>query len=303
MTTDTQLYKLPSGLQTLTSGDYDIVPEFDPTLTIIDMGTIGVLNIRYVRPYRWCYLDRLSLDTTVTSLKEIVKVNLLSLCSQRAKIVHKLVSSILIGSLNPRVFERMSGAFDWIDQQNRNAELFTLESTKELYRDYTGQLRHRMQLSNVGAKAPDAIGHPTAFRSQLAMAFICAAATGLGSTTVQSWAFRIPQRDRGPSRALPAPKTTENDHVIAHAMHTRFFTAFSDAILNNAPPPVVVELADIGFEDVIFYNKKTNSANGWTRGGGKDLPTDWMPYFYRREGFFKGNFKKFNELLAANGIE
>ena len=121
MTTDTQLYKLPSGLQTLTSDDYDIAPEFDPALTIIDMGTNGGLNIRYIRPYRWCYLDRLSLDTTVTSLKEIVKVNLLSLCSQRAKIVHKLVSSILIGSLNPRVFERMSGAFDWIDQQNRNA--------------------------------------------------------------------------------------------------------------------------------------------------------------------------------------
>ena len=28
-----------------------------------------------------------------------------------------------------------------------------------------------------------------------------------------------------------------------------------------------------------------------------------MPYFFRREGFFQGNFKEFNELLAANGIE
>lgn len=303
MTTDTQLYKLPSGLQALTVGDYDIVPEFDPALTIVDMKANGGLNIRYIRPYRWCYLDRLSLDTTVTSLKELVKVNLSSLCPRRANIVHKLVSDVLIGSLNPRVFERMSGAFDWIDQQNRNAELFTLESTKELYRDYTGLLRHRMQLSNVGVKAADAIGYPTAVRNQLGMAYICAAATDLDSSTVQSWAYRIPQRGRGPSRALPAAKTTENEHVVAHAMHTRFFTAFSDAILNNAPPPVVVELSDIGFEDVIFYNKKSNSANGWTRGGGKDLPTDWMPYFYRREGFFNGNVKEFKELLAVNGIE
>ncbi len=303
MATDTQLYKLPNGLQTLAANYHEIVPEFDPALTIIDMGQHGGMKLRYIRPYRWCYLDRLSLDTTVTSLREIVKVNLLSLCPQRAKIVHQLVSSILIGSLNPRVFEKMTGAFDWIDQQNRGAELFALESTKGLYRDYTGQLRHRIQLSNVGAKAAGALAYSTAFRNQLSMAFICAAATGLDTSTVQSWAYRIPQRAPGPSRALSAAKTTENEHVVAHAMHTRFFTALSDAILNNAPPPAVVELADLGFEDVIFYNKKTNSANGWTRGGGKDLPTDWMPYFYRREGFFKGSFKEFNELLAANGIE
>lgn len=303
MMTDTQLYKLPDGLQTLTAGDYDIAPEFDPALIVIDMGQNGGLNIRYIRPYRWCYLDRLSLDTTITSLKEIVKVNLLSLCPRRAQIVHKLVSSVLVESLNRRVFERMSGAFDWIDQQNRNAELFTLESTKELYWDYTGLLRHRIQLSNVGVKAADAIGYPTAFRSQLGMAFICAAATGLDIRTVQSWAYRIPQRDKGPSRVLPAPKTTENEHVVAHAMHSRFFTAFSDAILNNASPPVVVELSDIGFEDVIFYNKKSNSANGWTSGGGKNLRTDWMPYFYRREGFFQGSLKDFNKLLVANVIE
>ena len=303
MTTDTQLYELPDGLQTLNLDDHDIVPEFDPTLTIIDLGTSATQKIRYVRPYRWCYLDRLSLDATIKSLIEKVKVNLLSLCPQRANIVHKLVSDVLIGSLNPRVFEHMSGAFNWIDRQSRDAELLTLEPTKELYRDYTTELQHRMQLSNVGVKAADAIGYHTAFRSQLGMAFICAAATGLNSSTVQSWAYRIPQKAREPSGALPAPKTTENEHVVAHAMHTRFFTAFSDAILNNAPPPVVVELSDIGFEDVIFYNKKTNSANGWTRGGGKDLPTDWMPYFFRREGAFQGNFKEFNELLAANGIK
>lgn len=303
MTTDTKQYKLPSGLQTLTSGDHDIVPEFDPALTIIDMGVNGGMNIRYIRPYRWCYLDRLSLDTTVTSLKDIVKVNLSSLCPQRASIVHKLVSSVLIGSLNPRVFESMSGTFDWIDQQGRNVELFTLESVKGLYRNYTGQLRHRIQLSNVGGKVAEAIGYATAFRKQLSMAFICAAATGLDSRTVQSWAYRIPQRARGPSSALPAAKTTENEHVVAHAMHTRFFTAFSNAIINNAPPPVVVELSDIGFEDVIFYNKKSNSVNGWTRGGGKNVRTDWMPYFYRREGVFQGNIREFNELLAANGIE
>ncbi len=303
MTADTQLYKLPSGLQTLIADDYDIVLEFDPTRTIIDMGTNGGLNIRYIRPYRWCYLDRLSLDTAVTSLKKIVKVNLLSLCPRRAKIVHKLVSSVLIGSINRRAFEKISGAFDWIDQQNRGRELFLLPTTKALYRSYTEQLRHRMQLSNVGGKAAGAIGYPTAFRNQLGMAFICAAATDLDISTVQSWAYRIPQRDKGPSRALPAPKTTENEHVVAHAMHTRFFTALSDAVLNNALPPVVVELSDLGFDDVIFYNKKSNSANGWTSGGGKNLRTDWMPYFYGREGFFQGSLKEFNELLVANEVE
>ena len=303
MTTDTQLYKLPDGLQTLTSDDHDIVPEFDPALTIVDMGVRGGLNIRFIRPYRWCYLDRLSLDATITSLNEIVKVNLLSLCPQRAKIVHKLVSSVLMGSLNRRVFECMSRTFDWIDQCDRGSELFTLESAKGLYRDYTGQLRHRMQLSNVGGKAAGAIGYATAFRNQLSMAFICAAATSLDSSVVQSWAYRIPQKDRGPSRTLSTPKTTENEHVVAHTMHTRFFTALSDAILNNAPPPIVVELSDLGFDDVIFYNKKSNSANGWTSGGGKNLRTDWMPYFYGREGFFQGSLKEFNELLVANVIE
>lgn len=303
MMTVIQLYKLPNGLQILTSDGHDIAPEFDPSLIVIDMGHNGGLNIRYIRPYRWCYLDRLSLDATVTSLKERDKVNLLSLCPQRAKIVRKLVSSVLAGSINRRVFEVMSGAFDWIDNQGRDVELFALESAKRLYSDYTGQLRHRMQLSNVGAKVAGAIGYPTACRNQLSMAFICAAATGLDTNTVQSWTYRIPQKDRGPSRALTAPKTTENEHVVAHAMHTRFFTAFSNAILNNALPPVVVELSDIGFEDVVFYNKKSNSANGWTCGGGKDLRTDWMPYFYGRDGYFQGNLKEFNELLAANFIE
>jgi len=303
MTIDTQLYKLPSGLQTLIWGNHDIVPEFDPELTVIDTGSNGGLKLRYIRPYRWCYLDRLSLDSNFTSLKEKVKINPLSLCPHRAKIVHKLVSNLLIGSLNLRVFEGLSGAFDWIDQQHRDVELFRLGSTKKIYRDYTEQLRHRIQLSNVGSKAAGAIGYATAFRSQLSMAFLCAAAAGLDTSTVQSWAYRIPQKNRGPSRGLAAPKTTEADHAVAHAMHSRFFTAFSNAILNNAPPPIVVRLSDIGFEDVIFYSKKCNSANGWTRGGGKDLRTDWMPYFYRREGFYPGNFKEFNLLLATNGIE
>ena len=102
-----QLYKLPNGLQILTSDGHDIAPEFDPSLIVIDMGHNGGLNIRYIRPYRWCYLDRLSLDATVTSLKERDKVNLLSLCPQRAKIVRKLVSSVLAGSINRRVFEVM----------------------------------------------------------------------------------------------------------------------------------------------------------------------------------------------------
>jgi len=302
MSTASQLYELPSGLEIFTADSYDAVPAFDPALTIIDTGSNGGLKVRYIRPYRWCYLDRLSLDKTIASQKEREKVNLLSLCPKRAKIVNKLVSDALIGSINLRVFERMSVAFGWIDQLGRDVELFTLESTKKVYIDYTAQLRHRMQLSNVGIKLAGAIGYPTAFRDQLSMAFICAAATGLDSSTVQSWAYRIPQRARGPSRALPVPKTTETEHVVAHAMHRRFFTAFTDAILNNAPPPVVVGLSDIGFEDVIFYSKKSNSANGWTRGGGKDLRTDWMPYFFRREGVFQGNFKEFNVLLAAHGI-
>lgn len=303
MTTDSPLYKLPCGLQTLGSGDHDIVPEFDPALTIIDMGVNGGLNIRFIRPYRWCYLDRISLDTTVTSLKEMQKVNLLSLCARRAKIVHKLVSDVLTGALSGRVLEKISSTFDWIDQQGRDLELFTLESAKGLYRDYTEQLRHRIQLSNVGVKAAEAIRYPTAFRSQLSMAFICAAATGFDSSTVRSWAYRLPMRDRGPSCALPAPKTTENEHVVAHAMHTRFFTAFSDAVLNNAPPPAVVELSDIGFENVIFYNMKNNTVNGWRIGGGNELRTDWILYFYRRDGVFQGNFKEFNEFLAANAVE
>ena len=303
MTTDTHLYKIPRGLKTLTSCDYDISPEFDPALTIVDMGVNGGLKTRFIRPYRWCYLDRLSFDKTITRTNELFRVNLLSLCPLRANIVCKLVSIALTGSLNRRVFESMSGVFDWIDQQGRGAELLTLESAKKLYSDFTGQLRHRIQLSNVGVKAVGAIAYPTAFRRQLSMAFICAAATGLDSSTVHGWAYRIPQKNKGPSGALPAAKTGENDHVLAHAMHTRFFTAFSDAVINNTPPPVVVELSDIGFADVIFYNKRSNSANGWTSGGGKDQRTDWMPYFYRQEGFFQGSFKDFNQLLAANMIE
>ena len=295
-------YKTPSDLHYLFPDDHETIPDFDPALTIIDTKNNGGLKLRYIRPYRWCYLDRLSLDTT-TKRTDREKVNLSSLCPQRAKLVHRIVSNVLIGTLNIRVFECMSGAFDWIDQLGRSIELFTLESAKEIYRDYTGQLLHRMQLSNVGKKSTDAIGYATACRNQLSMASICAAATGLKASTVQTWAYRIPQKEKGPSRALSTPNTTETEHVVAHALHTRFFNAFSNAILDNLPPPVVIGLSDIGFDDVIFYSTKTNSSNGWTRGGGKYLRVDWMPYFFGREGVFQGNVNDFNNLLAAQGIK
>lgn len=302
MTTAPQLYVLPNDLKTLTSDGYDAAPTFDPALIVIDTETYGGLKVRYIRPYRWCYLDRLSLDETVISSKERKKVNLSSLCPRRVEIVRKLITSTLNGSINQDITSRMSTTFDWIDQQGRGGELFSLESAKGLYRDYTEQLRHRMQLSNVGFKKKGTIGYKLANDYQLCMALICAAAIGFKSSTVRNWAYRIPQRGNGPSRRTPAPKVTETEHAVAHALHTRFFTAFSDAILRNTPPPVVVELSDIGFEDIIFYQENNNSANGWVRGR-KGLRTDWMPYFYGREGVFQGNLKAFDEFLAANGIE
>ncbi len=303
MTVDAQRYELPSGIKTFTINEQYVVPEFDPALTIVDLGAGASAGRRLIRAYCWCYLDRLSLDSTVTSTKEKQKVNLISCCPQRVEIVRKLVSSALLRPVNLGVLAHISRAFGWIDQQSRNRDLLTLDSAKGLYQDYTAHLRHCIQLSNVGGKKADAIGYGHASHCQLGMALICAAATGLESSIVRSWAYFIPLRASGPSRAFPAPKTTEDEHAVAHALHTRFFIAFSDAILNNAPPPIVVELSDIGFEDVIFYSENHNSISGWAGGWGKYQGKDWTSYFYGRDGVFRGSRKDFDKLLATNGIE
>jgi len=301
-TTDLHPYKLPSGLQVFNIDGHDVVPEFNPTLIILDLG-VNQASARFVRAYRWCYLNRLSLNASLDSLKEKEKVNLSSLCHQRVDIVRKLVSAALVGSINLRVIgTNLSVAFDWIDRHGRGGDLLNLESAKRLYRDYTEYLRHRMQLSNAGDKKAGAIGYNNANRHQRGMAYICASATGYERNTVRSWAYRIPRSTRGLYSAVQ-PKLTETEHVIAHAMHTRFFNAYSDAILNNSPPPVTIKLSDLGFEDIIFYNQYSNSANGWARGCKKDLRVDWMPYFYGRNGVFQGTPKEFDDFIAGYGIE
>ena len=74
MISNPAVYTLPD-LQTLPLGEFDVAPEFTPDTLVIDQKTRG--STRYARPYRVCYLDRRNLDATVSSTKELQKVNLL----------------------------------------------------------------------------------------------------------------------------------------------------------------------------------------------------------------------------------
>lgn len=283
-------------LNTLLKNSFDVAPEIKPELTLLDQGQGR--KTRYLYIYRVCYLDRHSLNPTIRSLNERKKVNISSLCSKRTSLIQPILNGLLEGHTNIPDFSYIESIFDWIDREGRSADLYEVESARRLYRDYTDLIRHRLRTSSVGTT--QAIGYPMAQNLQSAAAYICAQASGHDPKVVQSWAIRIPQKKMGLNE-LPAPATTSDEHALAYALHQRFFEAFSHAVLNNTAPPVVVNLADLGFDDLIFYSQIANNANGWSvrvKGG----RTDWQPYFFKREGIFEGTASAFNKLLAEHGI-
>lgn len=299
MSISATIYTIPE-LQKLRANSFDVSPQFKSELTTLSSVEGKLLKNSQV--YRVCYLDRRSIDPTVssTSINERKKVNLSSLCPHRVTLVQPIIKGLLEGHSNIPPFNLIEAAFDWIDQQGRSAELHSIEGARKLYRDYTDYLRHRLRLSNVG-NATRSIGYSTASQRQVAIAYICSLASGCDIKVVQSWAIRIPQKKIS-SNQLPTPATTAEEHATAYAMHKRYFDAFSQAVLNNAAPPVVVKLTDLGFEDLIYYNKHANNAGGWSENKWMAGGNDWMPFLFRPEGIFEGPIKAFNKLLAEHGI-
>ncbi len=298
MISNPAVYTLPD-LQTLPLGEFDVAPEFTPDTLVIDQKTRG--STRYARPYRVCYLDRRNLDATVSSTKELQKVNLLSLCSQRTTLMAKVCKALLEGHSNMPSFIHIEKALNWIDTKGRSHDLSEQEAARQLYIDYTEHLRYRLRLSNVGQMKTEAEGsicYPTASIYQRALRYLCALALSTDNAVVEGWAIKIPQKKQS-DKEVPAPASTSDDHNLAHAMHARIFDGLADAIVNQTAPPVVIELQDLGFDDLIYYSQAANNHNGWTNNG----RTDWMPYFYRREGVFEGTSKDFNALLVQHSIE
>lgn len=296
MTNGTITYSLPD-LKILPLNSFDVAPKFKPELTVLENSS-GKTQ-RYLNTYRICYLDRRSLDPSIRSNSERKKVNIGSFCVKRAFLIRKIIKGLLEGHRGIPDFRWIEAAFDWIDQQGRSAELHSLEGTRRLYREYTDHIRHRLRLSNVGATIKS-IDYPMARALQTALMYVCSLACNHDTKVVQSWAIRIPCKHIGLNE-LPAPATTTDEHALSCALHHRFFEAFSQAILENAAPPVIVKLMDLGFEDLIFYSKTANNANGWSTKG-KEGRTDWRPFFYQREGVFEGKPKKFNKLLSEHDI-
>lgn len=296
--TGSVIYKVPE-LQTLSVDSYDEVPAFTPETTVLDMGEGR--SSRFIRVYRWCYLDRCAFDESLTSRKKRYEVNLRSLCPKRASLVKLIIGHYLIGKSGLPRSQDINYVLNWIDREGRADELYDLDVSRELYRNFTELLRHRIRLPKVGEPKSGALGNTAAQGYQTAMAYVCAVAQQLDRATVMSWAIKIPQKIRGKAK-LPAPKTTASEHVLAHELHKRFFEAFSAAVIKNTTPPVIVELEDLGFPDLVYYSDRANSANGWSALKHSQR-TDWIPYFYRREGVFSGTPKAFNELLIAQGLE
>lgn len=290
-------YTVPE-LITLRTKSFDMAPPFKPEITRLDQGSSGGQNTRYLYPYRLCYLDRKSVFPSTTSHKERLKVNLSSLCVKRVSLIKSVVKGLLEGHRGIPNFNKIEKILDWIDLDGRSMELYNTEGIQNLYRDYTDALRHRLRLSNVG-KDSNSMSYPSAHQLQAALSYICSL-IGYDLAVVKTWAVQIPQKKVGLNE-LPAPKVTTEEHAIAYALHKRFFEAFSQTVLNNIAPPVVVDLADLGFEDLIFYHQFANNAHGWSASSGATR-TDWQPFFYQRNGVFGGKPKEFNALLADHGI-
>ncbi|UUA72097.1 hypothetical protein [Cellvibrio sp. QJXJ] len=298
MTADVITYTTPE-LQTFRTGSFDAAPEFRPELTRLVTTLSG--STRYLRPYRVCYLDRHSIDSSITSKIERDKVNPLSLCVKRVELIKPIIKGLLEGRSGVPDFRVIESALNWIDQQCREGELYTLAGARQLYQDYTVHLRHRTLLSNVGDSAKS-IGFATAQTLQLGMAYLCGIACKLDIDVIQSWAIRISYKGSH-VKELPAPVTTAEEHETAYALHKRFFYAFSQAVLDNSTPPVVVELKDLGFEDLIYYHRDANNCGGeWSKSTSERRRVDWHPFFYQRDGVFQGKFRDFKTHLAAHGI-
>ncbi|MDF1694112.1 MAG: hypothetical protein P1U47_17210 [Zhongshania sp.] len=302
MNSDYAAYALPK-LNTFNIDNFDEAPEFTAENTLIDTGSANSRNgshTRYIRIYRPCYLDRRRLNPNVTSTTELAKVNLLSLCESRSILIKAIAKDYLIGKPGTPPFVDIETAFDWVDARERSSELNTVEGARMIYRDFTNALRHQIRLPNTNEELKS-IGNKTAQGRQRAMAYIACIACHRDIKVVQSWAILIAQRKLRENE-LPAPITTANEHALAYELHSRLFYAFSEAVIKNAPPPVIVEFADLGFEDLIFYNKNVNNHRGW-RKYSKNEKADWMPHFYRRDGLFDGTPDEFNTLLTELDLE
>lgn len=181
--TDVTITYMPLDLIILRTNSFDLAPEFKPELTCLDLGH-GKPQ-RYWHPYRVCYLDRRSLDPTIKSLKEREKVNLSSLCPKRASLIQPIIKGLLEGHPGIPQFNSIESALDWIDQQDRSAELHSQEGTRRLYHDYTDLLHHRLRLSNVG-NTTQSISYPMAQKLQTALAYVCSLAVGYGTDSNES---------------------------------------------------------------------------------------------------------------------
>lgn len=291
-------YTIPE-LQVLPVDEFDEAPGFAPETLVLDCG-FGNGGQRYWRPYRTCYLDRRSLDQTVVKGgNESLKVNLLSLCPERTDLIRKIVTPLLEGQGGVPKFEHVEQVINWLDFQDRAADLKSIDGARSVYRDYTDLLFHRVSLSNVG-EGIDGIGYAMGSILQRTIKYICMCSLGMADSIIESWAKRIPNRQPGENE-LPSPLTTASENNLAYALHKRLFDAFSQAVLKNTVPPVVVEINDQGFDDLIIYNQQATRIDGVWRTSNRN--TDWMSYFYRREGVFEGKHSEFKALLAGDGVE
>ena len=284
-------------LQYFDVGSYDIAPAFVPEKTILRINRYQ--NQRHWRAYRVCYLDRLSLNSDA-KFKDRKRVNTNSLCPQRTNLIAKYIQSALLGLPALPRFTNIEIALDWIDAAGRNDQLYTADGAKSIYRDFTNYLRHRVRISKAGKKNKKNLSNVTAFNYQAAMAYICSQGCKVHLVTVKSWSITFKFADS--NNDIPAPATTDHEHSLAHAIHMRFFDVFADAVINGQTPPVIVNLSDLGFDNVIFYNQNAHNAHGWSQSS-KGERTNWKPFFYGANAVFSSLPKEFNQLLVQQGIK
>lgn len=253
--------------------------------------------------YRYCYLDRGSLNAKPDSVTNLIShknglygINTKSLCNDRVKIVRRWLNDIVTGECNYTTAYHIQMGFDWIDKHNRGAELLAEKSAKDLYVDYTNDLLHRVRLSKVGKNKGIGRGHASSL--QRALRKLIGYTTGHSDSVVMTWAPFIEKRTA--IESLPQAHLSDAEAKKAFEMHRRFFWAYSDAVINNSAFPLVVELDDLGFENLITFGGQANNYQNW--GCNKVNGGKWQQFTFSEQGF-DSDWQSVKEKAATKGID
>lgn len=246
--------------------------------------------------YRYCYLDRVSLNKSIRSLNEKKKVNLSTLCSDRADLVRNWISAIIEGRINETISRTIATILDQIDSKSDSTNLASLKAAKLFYQSFIIDLQQQISLPNIAGKRT--ISRATAATKVRALAHLINISTNASLIEINTWANPIRYKDRG---TIPQSRLSEQDSKIAFALHSRLFWTYSIAVLQSSKTPIIVKLEDLGFKDFVCFSTRIHSWNDWGEDTSKSSEI-WKRFAFSSKGF-QSNWSEIENISLEHGID